>query len=114
MSLYQVSEKNTVVTYSNNRTMPNKVAKNLNATMQNLVIAGKTYNDTLKHLTEFLESFKKTNTKGSLFVNLSTNHTEARTYMQGSNSVYLKFHNDVLATYTEYLPLTGKEAKNDR
>ena len=109
MSLYQVSENNTVLTFIQNQKAPNKPGQRLADSLERYTRQGIPY-DIVKDMIEG-EYQALDGKRGIESVNLS--FRESYTQYQEHRSIYLSYRlNGTFATYTEYAP--AAEEKEDQ
>lgn len=101
MSLYQVSEKRTVLTFTQNQKAPNKPGQQLADSLERYTRQGIPY-DIVKDMIEG-EYQALDGKRGIESVNLS--FCDSHTQYQVHHSIYLSYRlNGTFATYTEYDP----------
>lgn len=106
MSLYQVSENNTVLTFTQNQKAPNKPGKRLADSLERYTRQGIPY-DIVKDMIEG-EYQALDGKRGIESVKLS--FQESYTQYQEHRSIYLSYRlNGTFATYTEYAPAAEKK-----
>lgn len=108
MSLYQVSENKTVLTFTQNQKSPNKPGQRLADSLERYTRQGIPY-DIVKDMIEGeYQALEDSGKRGIESVNLS--FRESHTGYQEYHSIYLSYRlNGTFATYTEYAPAPEKE-----
>lgn len=106
MSLYQVSENRTVLTFTQNQKAPNKPGQQLSDSLERYTRQGIPY-DIVKDMIE-AEYQALDGKRGIESVKLS--YMESYTQYQEHRSIYLSYRlNGTFATYTEYAPAAEKK-----
>lgn len=106
MSLYQVSENKTVLTFTQNQKAPNKPGQRLADSLERYTRQGIPY-DIVKDMIEG-EYQALDGKRGIESVRLS--FQESHSKYQEHRSIYLSYRlNGTFATYTEYAPAAEKE-----
>ena len=106
MSLYQVSENKTVLTFTQNQKAPNKPGQQLADSLERYTRQGITY-DIVKDMIE-AEYQALDGKRGIESVRLS--FQKSHTLYQEHRSIYLSYRlNGTFATYTEYAPAAEKK-----
>lgn len=112
MSLYQVSEKRTVLTFSQNQKAPNKPGQQLVDSLERYTRQGKPFDIVKDKIKEEYQALQESGKRGIESVQLS--FRDSYTQYQEHHSIYLSYRlNGTFATYTEYDPATEKKEEHD-
>lgn len=105
-SIYQVSQAQTVVSFSKNQKEPNKVGISLTEKMISLVKDGVCFNEAYAELKSMHEEYKEKKVRGIDSVSINCHNDYSIEREQTHQSIYLSYKlNGTFATYTEYSSL---------
>ena len=111
MSLYQVSENKTVLTFTQNQKAPNKPGQRLADSLERYTRQGIPYDIVKDMIDGEYQALEDSGKRGIESVSLS--FQESHSKYQEHRSIYLSYRlNGTFATYTEYAP--AAEEKEDQ